>query len=65
MLSSLLASAFIIYLYRKLKAEAEPQAAASGESHAADLGSALDALNQRLVLLDSRLAAGEKEETAR
>ena len=62
MLWSLLSSAFVIYLYRKLAAEAEPRLA---DSQADDLGSALAHLNQRLASLDTRLASGKREEPLR
>jgi hypothetical protein len=62
MLWSLLSSAFVIYLYRKLAAEAEQQPTANEPT---DLGSALDALNQRLASLEGRLTNAKAEETPR
>lgn len=64
MLWSLLSSAYIIYLYRKLKAEREPQAAEAGTSPAAGVSAELDKLNQRLNSIEARLG-GQAQETAR
>ena len=64
MLWALLSSAYVIYLYRKLNAESEPQAAATGGSEARSLGAELDKLNQRLASLETRLGI-KGQETAR
>jgi hypothetical protein len=64
MLWSLLSSAYIIYLYRKLKAEHDPQAAESTTS-AGNVSAELDKLNQRLDSLETRLAGTKVDETAR
>jgi hypothetical protein len=65
MLWSLISSAFIIYLYRKLKAERDPQAADAGGSKATALGAELDNLDRRLDSLEARLAGNKGEETGR
>ena len=61
MLWALLSSAYVIYLYRKLKAEREPQAAATDGNEGAGLGAELDKLNQRLVSLEARLGVKGQE----
>lgn len=65
MLWSLLSSAYIIYLYRKLKAEREPQAAETGAAQSGNVTAELDKLNQRLDSLEARLAGTGAQETAR
>lgn len=65
MLWSLISSAYIIYLYRKLKAEQEPQTTEPGGSEASSLGAELDRLNQRLESLEARLAGIKGQETVR
>ncbi|MEH2528445.1 MULTISPECIES: hypothetical protein [unclassified Bradyrhizobium] len=65
MLWALLSSAYVIYLYRKLKAEQEPQPAATGGSEATSLGAELDKLNQRLDSIEARLDGIKGRETAR
>jgi hypothetical protein len=62
MLWSLLSSAFVIYLYRKLDAERQPQ---PSEDEAADLNAALDTLSVRLGALEQRLASEGSRETGR
>ena len=64
MLWALLSSAYVIYLYRKLKAEQEPQAAATAGNEAMSLGAGLDKLNQRLDSIEVRLGI-KGQETAR
>jgi len=61
MLWAILSSAYIIYLYRKLKAEREPQAAASPQKEATSLGAGLDKLTQRLDSLEARLGRKGQE----
>jgi uncharacterized protein involved in exopolysaccharide biosynthesis len=65
MLWSLISSAYIIYLYRKLKAEQEPQATEPSGSEASSLGAELDRLNQQLESLEARLTAIKGQETVR
>lgn len=65
MLWSLLSSAYIIYLFRKLIAEREPQAAETGVVPASGVSAELDKLNQRLDSLEARLAGTGTQETAR
>jgi hypothetical protein len=65
MLWSLLSSAYIIYLYRKLKAEREPQAADTGVPAATGVSAELDELNHRLDSLEARLSGTKAQETAR
>lgn len=62
MLWSLLSSAFVIYLYRKLDAERQPQ---PSTDEAADLNAALDTLSVRLAALEQRLASEGSRETGR
>jgi len=59
MLWALLSSAYVIYLYRKLKAEQEPQP--GGGSEAGSLGTEMDKLNQRLDSLEARLGTKGSE----
>jgi len=61
MLWSLLSSAYVIYLYRKLNAEREPQVAATAGNEATSLGAELDKFNQRLDSLESRLGTKGQE----
>jgi hypothetical protein len=66
MLWSLISSAYIIYLYRKLKAEREPEAAdASTVDAGGSIGAELDKLNKRLDALEARLVGSKATETAR
>jgi hypothetical protein len=65
MLWSLLSSAYIIYLYRKLKAEREPQTTKTAATQTGSVGAALDTFNQRLDSLEAKLAGTKAEETAR
>ena len=65
MLWSLISSAYIIYLYRKLKAEQEPQATEAAGSEASSLGTELDRLNRQLDSLEARLAGIRGQETVR
>ena len=65
MLWSLISSAYIIYLYRKLKAEQEPQTAEPAGSASSSLGAELDRLDQQLDSLEARLAGVKAPETAR
>jgi hypothetical protein len=60
MLWALASSAYVIFLYRKLKGEAEPSAAAPA-SQAADVDAALDTLDRRLSALEGRLAQPGKD----
>lgn len=62
MLWSLLSSAFVIYLYRKLDAERQPQ---PSTDEAADLNAALDMLSVRLAALEQHLASQGGRETGR
>jgi hypothetical protein len=64
MLWALVSSAYVIYLLRKLKAEAVPQSVPSGPP-AADLHAELDALNQRLAALELQLTGPKGQETIR
>lgn len=52
MLSSLVCSAFIIYLYRKLSAEAQP---AAENAPADSLDAELEALNAQIASLESKI----------
>lgn len=61
MLWALLSSAYVIYLYRKLKAEREPQATEATGAQASSLGAELDKLNQRLVSIEARLGVKGQE----
>lgn len=64
MLWSLISSAYIIYLYRKLKAEQEPQSTEpAGE--ASSVGAELDRLDRQLDSLEARLAGIKGQETVR
>ncbi len=63
MLWSLLSSAYIIYLYRKLKAERAPQAAET-DVPISSVSAELDKLNHRLDSLEARLGS-RTQETAR
>lgn len=65
MLWSLISSAYIIYLYRKLKAEQEPQATEPTRSDASSPGAELDRLNHQLDSLEARLAGIKGQETVR
>jgi hypothetical protein len=60
MLWALVSSAYVIFLYRKLKAEAEPLAGAP-TGQPAGIDAALETLDQRLAALEGRLAGREKE----
>jgi hypothetical protein len=60
MLWALVSSAYVIYLYRKLKGEAEPSPAASA-GQPADLGATLDTLDRRLAAVEGRMAGREKD----
>jgi hypothetical protein len=64
MLWSLLSSAYIIYLYRKLRAEREPQAAETAVAPATSVSAELDNLNHRLDSIEARLGSRTLE-TAR
>jgi hypothetical protein len=55
MLWSLLSSAYVIYLYRKLNAEREPTAELK-KSDENQLDAELARLNERIASLESRLA---------
>ena len=61
MLWSLLSSAYIIYLYRKMKAEREPHAAETGMAPPTSVSAELDTLNQRLDSLEARLGSRTQE----
>jgi hypothetical protein len=61
MLWALVSSAYVIYLYRKLKAEAAPQPATAQDAHSGSLGAELDALDQRLAVLEARLTRKREE----
>jgi hypothetical protein len=64
MLWALVSSAYVIFLYRKLKAEAEaPLEPARGA--AGDLGAALGTLEQRLSSLERQTAGLPKKDPAR
>lgn len=65
MLWSLISSAYIIYLYRKLKAEHEPPATKPGGSEASGLDTELDRLNHQLDSLEARFAGITGQETVR
>jgi hypothetical protein len=65
MLWSLISSAYIIYLYRKLKAEREPPAARGTVSTPGDIDAELEKLNAGIRSLESRLASIKGRETAR
>lgn len=65
MLWSLVSSAYIIYLYRKLKAEQEPQATEPGGIEASSLGAELDRLDHQLDSPEARLAGIRGQETVR
>lgn len=62
MLWSLLSSAYIVYLYRKLKAERAPAAPAANPRAATGVSAALDELDGRLGAIEARLAAGNRPE---
>jgi hypothetical protein len=65
MLWSLISSAYVIYLYRKLKAEQEP---AASETERTGGGSGTDAeidkLNAQIRALEARLTNPKGQETA-
>jgi hypothetical protein len=65
MLWSLISSAYIVYLYRKLKREREPRAAATSGNEAASVGAELDKLNERLNSIEARLAGIKGQEKVR
>ena len=59
MLWSLISSAYIIFLYRKLNAEVGTPPAVSANPPLS-LDAALEALDQRLLALEARLAVRDK-----
>jgi hypothetical protein len=59
MLWSLISSAYVIFLYRKLNAEVGTLPAVSANSPVS-LDEALEALDQRLAALEARLAVRDK-----
>ena len=65
MLWSLISSAYIIYLYRKLKAEQEPQPTEPVGSGSSSLGAELDRLDHQLDSLEAKLAGVKGRETPR
>lgn len=65
MLWSLISSAYIIYLYRKLKAEQEPQTTEPAGSESSSLAAELDRIGHQLDSLEARLASIAGPETVR
>ena len=62
MLWALISSAYIIYLYRKLKAAGD-ESSASGGPQPSGIDVEIDKLNQRLASLEERLSGGKGRET--
>jgi hypothetical protein len=64
MLWALVSSAYVIYLYRKLNAEAATPIAVGGPGPA-NIDAAVDTLDRRLSALDARLTGLQQKESVR
>ena len=63
MLWSLISSAFVIYLYRKLKAEQGPEAVDTDTGSTGAINVEINRINQQISSLEAKIAAVKAQET--